>query len=244
MKARLRAAAIIDTIDQLQARIGQRFPDSSLKTVCGELAAHARTVTKRARELGRPYLFLRFLMVASILGAAAAGGWMAWRARGEPLEIGRELAGLTVGLDAAVHLILVAGGVVWTLLTLEQRLKRSRALGDLYRLRSFAHIVDMHQLTKDPTVILSPGPATAASPRREMDQFQLTRYLDYCSELLSLVGKLAALYGEYTRDPQVVDAITSVEDLCGNISRKIWQKITILSALDETAAGGTPANAP
>lgn len=245
MKARLRAAAIIGTLDQLQARIGLRFPDSSLKSVCGELAVHARTVSHRARRIGRPYLFLRFLMLISILGAVAAGGWMAWRAGGEQLEIGRELAGLTAGLDAAVHLIFVAGGAVWTLLTLEQRLKRSRALGDLYRLRSFAHIVDMHQLTKDPTVILSPGPATAASPRHEMNQFQLTRYLDYCSELLSLIGKLAALYGEYTRDPQVVDAIGSVEDLCGNLSRKIWQKITILSALDEAAAaGGTPANAP
>jgi len=243
VKARLRAAAVIETIDQLEARIGVRFPDSSLKAVCGELAAHARTVSERARRIGSPYLFLRFLMAASILATMSAGGWMVWRARGERLEIGRELAGLTVGLDAAVHLILVAGAVVWTLLSLERRLKRSRTLGDLYRLRSFAHIVDMHQLTKDPTAILSPGPVTPASPRREMNQFQLTRYLDYCSELLSLIGKLAALYGEYTRDPQVVDAIHSVEDLCGNLSRKIWQKITILSALDETAAGGTPANA-
>jgi hypothetical protein len=244
VKARLRAGAIIDTIDQLQARIGLRFPDSSLRAVCGELAVHARTVSERARQIGRPYLFLRLLMAASILGAIGAGGWMLRQARGGRFEIGHELGGLTVGLDAAVHLILVAGGAVWTLLTLEQRLKRSRALGDLYRLRSFAHIVDMHQLTKDPTVILSPGPATPVSPKREMNQFQLTRYLDYCSELLSLVGKLAALYGEYTRDPQVVDAIHSVEDLCGNLSRKIWQKITILSALEETAAARAPANAP
>jgi hypothetical protein len=244
VRAKLQAAAIIKTIDQLKERIGLRFPDSGLKSVCGELAIHARTVSQRARRIGRPYLFLRFLRFASILAAVAAGGWLAWLARGEKLELGHELAGLTSGLDAGVHLILVAGGAVWTLLTLEARLKRSRALGDLYRLRSFAHIVDMHQLTKDPTVILSPGPATSASPNREMNQFQLTRYLDYCSEMLSLIGKLAALYGEYTRDPQVVDAIHSVEDLCGNLSRKIWQKITILSALDETAAGGVPANAP
>jgi hypothetical protein len=240
----LRAAAVIDTLDQLQARIAVRFPESSLMAVCGELAAHARTVSQRARRIGRPYLFLRALMAASILAASGAGGWMMWRVRDERLEIGRELAGLTVGLDAAVHLILVAGAAVWTLLSLEQRFKRSRALGDLYRLRSFAHIVDMHQLTKDPTVILSPGPVTPASPKREMNQFQLTRYLDYCSELLSLIGKLAALYGEYTRDPQVVDAIHSVEDLCGNLSRKIWQKITILSALDETAARAAPESAP
>lgn len=236
MKARLRASAVIDTIDQLKERIGLRFPDSSLKAVCGELALHARTVSERARRIGRPFLLLRLLMAAAIVGALAAGGWMASLTRGQRLEIGHELTGLTEGLDAADHLMLVAGAAVWTLLSLEQRLKRSQALGDLYKLRSLAHVVDMHQLTKDPTVILSPGPATTASPKREMNRFQLTRYLDYCSELLSLIGKLAALYGEYTRDPQVVEAINGVEELCGNLSRKIWQKITILSALEDVEA--------
>jgi hypothetical protein len=241
---RLQASGVIATLDRLQGRIGARFPDSSLRAVCGELCTHARTVSRRAREIGRPYLFLRFLMGVSIVAACGAGAWFLTLIPKQKLEIGHELASLTEGTDAAVHLIFVAGAAVWALLNLERRWKRTRALGDLYRLRSFAHVVDMHQLTKDPTVILTPGPPTEASPKREMNQFQLTRYLDYCSELLSLIGKLAALYGEYTRDPEVVEAINGVEDLCGNLSRKIWQKITILSALDEGASGNVPANAP
>jgi hypothetical protein len=240
---RLQAAGVIATLDRLRERINARFPDSSLGAVCGELSAHARTVSKRARQIGRPYIFLRFLMGASIVAACVAGGWFLTLIPKQKLELGHELASLTEGTDAAVHLLFAAGAAVWTLLNLEQRWKRTRALGDLYRLRSFAHVVDMHQLTKDPTVILTPGPATDASPRREMNQFQLTRYLDYCSEQLSLIGKLAALYGEYTRDTQVVEAINGVEDLCGNLSRKIWQKITILSALEDTTAE-VPANAP
>jgi hypothetical protein len=240
----LQASGVIGTLDRLRERIVSRFPDSSLGKVCGELAVHARTVSERARRLGRPYLFLRFLMAVSIVAACGAGAWFLTLIPRQKLEIGHELSSLTEGTDAAVHLLFVAGAATWTLLTLERRWKRSPALADLYKLRSFAHVVDMHQLTKDPTVILSPGPATTASPAREMNQFQLTRYLDYCSELLSLVGKLAALYGEYTRDPEVVEAIHSVEDLCGNLSRKIWQKITILSALDEARAEGAPANAP
>jgi hypothetical protein len=242
--ARLQAAGVIATIDRLHERIGERFPDSGLRAVCADLAAHARTVSRRARRAGRPFIFLRALWIATILAAIAAAAWAVRLLPMQQLQLGSELSGLTVGLDAAVHLALVLGAAAWSLLTLEQRLKRSRVLGDLYQLRSLAHVVDMHQLTKDPTVILSQGPSTASSPERHMNQFQLTRYLDYCTEMLSLIGKLAALYAEYTRDPQVVEAVNGMEELCGNLSRKIWQKITILSALDEYRSGAQPANSP
>jgi hypothetical protein len=236
VRTHLNAASVIKTIDRLSERIEQRFPQSGLLAVCRDMGVHARTVSARARRASSPYLGLRLLIVATILGAfaAVAGALAAFPV--QRLQLGADLAGLTQGLDAAVHLLLVTGAAVWGLLTLEARLKRSRAIGDLYQLRSFAHVIDMHQLTKDPTVLLSHSVETAASPKREMSHFQLTRYLDYCSEMLSLIGKLAALYGEYSRDPQVVDAINSVEDLSGNLGRKIWQKITILSALDEEAS--------
>jgi hypothetical protein len=55
--------------------------------------------------------------------------------------------------------------------------------------------------------------------------------------MLALIGKLAALYAARTQDPQVVAAVNDVESLCTDLGRKIWQKITILSALDERAAG-------
>jgi hypothetical protein len=241
MKAKLDAGAVVTTIDRLNERIEARFPDSGLKGVCAELAVYGRTVSLRARQAGARYLFLRVLIIVLILGAGGGAAWALAAFPKQRLAIGADLAGLTQGLDAAVHLLLVTGAGVWGLLKIEERLKRARAIGDLYRLRSFAHVVDMHQLTKDPTVILARGQTTAVSPKREMTQFQLTRYLDYCAELLALIGKLAALYGEFTRDPEVVEAITGVEDLTGNLGRKIWQKITILSALEEAESS---ANAP
>ena len=60
--------------------------------------------------------------------------------------------------------MLLAGAAIWFLLTAETRLKRRRTLLALYRLRSFAHVIDMHQLTKDPTAVLGKLPPTAASP--------------------------------------------------------------------------------
>jgi hypothetical protein len=132
-----------------------------------------------------------------------------------------------------INLLILLGAGIWFFMTLEQRLKRGRVLEDLHQLRAFAHVVDMHQLTKDPTTILSRGATTASSPKREMSRFQLTRYLEYCAEMLSLIGKLAALYGERTPDTEVLGAVNDVEDLCTSLGRKIWQKITILSALED-----------
>jgi hypothetical protein len=86
----------------------------------------------------------------------------------------------------------------------------------------------MHQLTKDPSVVLGGGPATQSSPTRGMNRFELSRYLDYCSEMLSLTSKLAALYAQNLPDPVILEAVNEVERLTTNLSNKIWQKITIL----------------
>jgi hypothetical protein len=64
----------------------------------------------------------------------------------------------------------------------------------------------------------------------------LSRYLDYCAEMLSLIAKLAALYAGRMQDREVVAAVNEVEELTSNLGRKIWQKIMIISRLDEAQA--------
>lgn len=89
----------------------------------------------------------------------------------------------------------------------------------------------MHQLTKDPNVILnSVSIITPSSPSREMTPFELNRYLDYCSELLSLTGKIAALYVQESRDAVILTAVTDIENLTNDLNRQIWQKLIILQA--------------
>ena len=39
----------------------------------------------------------------------------------------------------------------------------------------------------------------------------MTRYLDYCSEMLSLTSKVAALYAQAFPDPVVTDAVSDIE---------------------------------
>ncbi len=95
-------------------------------------------------------------------------------------------------------------------------------------MRALAHIIDMHQLTNDPHVITNPGRSTKSSPKRAMTDFELSRYLDYCSEMLSLIGKVAALYVQRFDEPVALSAVDQIEDLTTGLSRKIWQKIMII----------------
>jgi len=127
---------------------------------------------------------------------------------------------------------------------LERRWRRNQALRWIHELRSLAHVVDMHQLTKDPQ---HTGRArthdTASSPKRTLTPYLLSRYLDYCSEMFSLIGKVAALYVQDLDDATVIASVSDVDQLTTGLSRKVWQKIVILHSLDGSGTPLTPAAA-
>jgi hypothetical protein len=158
------------------------------------------------------------------------------------LEMGNEVFGIFQGIDAAMNIAVLAGAALFFTISLEDRIKRRRSLRDLHVFRSIAHVIDMHQLTKDPGTLLGHGQATASSPKRTMTKYELTRYLDYCSEMQSLTGKLAALYAQNLPDPVIIDAVNDIEELTANFSRKIWQKISILESYDAVAHGSNATN--
>jgi len=151
------------------------------------------------------------------------------------LQVGKEVFGAFQGIDAAMNITVLAGAAIFFAITFEDRNKRRQALRDLHVFRTISHVADMHQLTKDPSAILGGGEPTASSPKRKMTVFELTRYLDYCSEIQSLTGKLAALYAQNLPDPVVIEAVNDIEELTGNFSRKVWQKITILETYEANA---------
>ena len=61
-----------------------------------------------------------------------------------------------------------------------------------------------------------------------MTRSEMAQYLDYCTEMLSLVGKTAALFAEDTTDGDVLDAVEGIETLTSDMARKVWQKIAII----------------
>ena len=58
------------------------------------------------------------------------------------------------------------GAAVLFLVTLEVRLRRQRALAAIHELRSLAHVVDMHQLTKHPEGLVRKHDASHFGRRR------------------------------------------------------------------------------
>ena len=114
------------------------------------------------------------------------------------------------------------------LVTFETRRKRKRVITATNKLRCFAHIIDAHQLTKDPDRLSKIYSVTRNSPTHSLNEYELGRYLDYCTEMLALVGKLGFLYVQNFDDPQANNAVNDLEVLTTAMARKIWQKIMIL----------------
>ncbi len=223
----LDAEKIIATICTLRQRIGQRFPASGLEQVCGELERLARQTTNRAEWISQPIRGLRITVWSLILVIFLLGIILPFTFKFSEDEV--SFIEFVQVLDAGFNDIVLIGAAIFFLFTLETRIKRRRALAAVHELRSIAHIIDMHQLTKDPERVISKVYVpTELSPKSELTSFQLPRYLDYCSEMLSLTGKLAALYVQKCEDSVALAAVNEVETLTTGLSRKIWQKIIIL----------------
>ena len=226
MFRKLDAEQLVLTAQRLERRIAERFPDAGLAKLAAELTLVTREAQALSRWLATPNRPLRAaitlgiaaLLILVLLGAA--------NLRGESSP--HDWADWLQSLEALVNDIVFVGVAVYFLLGLETRQKRGRALEALHVLRSLAHIVDMHQLTKDPERIVAGGPSTPSSPARTMSAFELTRYLDYSTELLAIISKVSALYVQELADPVTIDAASAVEELAVNLSRAIWQKIVIL----------------
>lgn len=227
---------IADTAQRLNQRVVERFPEAGLRRPLEELEKLARGAGTAAAELGRPLWLLRasaWSLAGLALSALAYGVRQARLAPGEASK----LSDLLQGADAAVNLMILLGaGVLW-LWNLEESIKRRRALALLHQLRELAHVIDMHQLTKDPGTLAVQAGATASSPRRAMSREQLGRYLDYCSEALALIGKVAAVYAQKAEDAAVLEAVDGIEDLTTGLARKVWQKIAILQSFEPRKAG-------
>jgi hypothetical protein len=223
----LHPVPIAATILRLTQRIEARFPNSSLSRLAGELAQVAKANDEVLRKLRRPIWWLRALIALAVAAVAAVIVWAIARLPSAQGGLGG-VTDVVQGFEAATNEVILLSIILLFLVSLEGRFKRRTALQTLHRLRSLAHVVDMHQLTKDPDYALRSPEPTAASPERVLTQAQLARYLDYCSELLALISKLAAVLAQHQQDPVVLSAVNDIEVLTSGLSRKIWQKITIL----------------
>ena len=225
---RLDARAVKATVDRLTGRIRARFPERNLGEVSASLSGAIDELLLRpqarwygwARIASRVVVFLLiavlFIALVVLIGQAADDRQpeSVW----EWVQI----------VESVINDIVFVSIAVFFLWQLPLRWERSHDLASLHRLRSLAHVIDMHQLTKDPDRLRSDFRRTPQTVELGMTAAELSNYLDYCSELLSLVSKTAALFAEHTQDNTVLQTVDSIEDLTTGMGREIWQKIALL----------------
>jgi hypothetical protein len=228
-EATLDPRQIFETVNRLRLRVHARFPNSGLATVAAQLSDVAAKASATSVWIARPIAPLRLLVFSLIVLILSGIGLTLWTL---PLpKGGLELSQFIQVLESGINDVVLIVAAVFFLASLETRMKRSRALRSIHELRAIAHVIDMHQLTKDPEWILTRGSETGILPPRSMTPFELSRYLDYCSEMLSITGKIAALYIQHFDDSVALQAVNEVESVTTALSGKIWQKLMILYAL-------------
>src|SRR5690606_8599331 len=131
---------------------------AGLAAVCEKLVDIARTAQQRSTEITRPIVWVRVVSASIILAVLLTFAWTISQAKlpDQPLTVDE----VVTVLEAGINDVVLIGATIFFLITLETRIKRRRALRAIHELRSMAHIVDMHQLTKDPERVLRQGPDT------------------------------------------------------------------------------------
>lgn len=228
----LDAARVIATVRVLQHRIEERFPGAGLAKVAGELLRVAEAARDNAARISKAVLPLRigivFLIALIVSGLTIS--MVQLEVRSESITF----PDFVQTLEAGINDVVLIGIGIFFLVSLERRHKRRQVLRALHELRSIAHIVDMHQLTKDPGHTLHAFSDTPSSPRRTLSKHLLVRYLDYCAEMLALTGKIAAMYVEQFDDSVVLASVNEIEAMATSMAGKIWQKLMILELTGTT----------
>jgi hypothetical protein len=236
VKEPLEADAVRETVVELEARIAARFPKRGLRQVAKDLALIIDAVETSTAE-GHGRVRLARLTSRVIMGLVLAGTLVIIVFAVKDAAVGKDRVDTFLDLlpliETLINDLVFAGIAVFFLYSFPERVQRGRLLNLLHQLRSTAHIIDMHQLTKDPEQLKPSFVPSSVSKPLELNRDEMERYLDYCSELLALVGKTAALCAEESRDDVVLDTVSTVETLCVGISRKIWQKISNLPPPDQ-----------
>jgi hypothetical protein len=225
---RLLSLELKKTCHRLLGRIQDRFPTAGLLHTCENLLRISEDSENTLKWIKRPNYAIKFLawLLISILIFSLERSWV---------SLGVSFSGLNAAdffqmVDAGFNSAILFGASGIYLMTSEGRWKRKKVINAVNKLRCIAHIIDAHQLLKDPSCIAEKE--TFCSPNRNLNDYDLGRYLDYCSEMLSLTSKIAFLYVQDFDDPIANESVNDLENLTIGISQKVWQKIVILKQKD------------
>ena len=210
-------------IELLRLRVQERFPTANLLNVCNELKELSNNAKANIQHLNKPYVYFRIIFSFLIILTIVLITYTIWHISSQDLP--SNFQSFIATSEALMNELVMIGAAFYFIGKFENSLKQKKILYALQELRTIIHVIDLHQLTKDPAPILQNN--SEHSPERALSKSELNSYLDYCSEMLSLTSKVAATYGFNCNDQIVLETIHNIEVLSGTLSNKIWQKITI-----------------
>jgi hypothetical protein len=223
------------SLDRLHERISARFPDQSLTALAESIKQDVPEAHDQFEKAGARVLRVGRLTRALTAAFVLAVGVALVLALSDFASSRHDGADWLSLVNTVVGDLVYAAVAVVFLWAVPQRLARRSLTDVLHRLRSIAHVIDMHQLAKDPERLRDDYRPTAASVHPHLPdtsgatgRSDLHHYLTYCVELLALVAKSAALCGESSSDPVVLSMVNDIESLTSDMSQKIFQKIALL----------------
>jgi hypothetical protein len=224
----LDASKLLDTSEKMRQRLETRFPGAGLGEVAREVSATTRDAAMRAEKIAAPNIPLRVGLLG-LFGLLILGVILSLT-----FEMGQSIVKVWNALEGMRGAAFTLALILFFFWTLETRFKRRKALKALHELRSLTHVIDMHQLAKDPEQVSEGG--TVEIGGHTMDAAAMAAYLQFCTELLSLVSKIGHLYVQDFPDATSLTAADQVETLATGLSQKIWQKIIILDRIRSDGA--------
>ena len=223
---------LLETIRLFSQRIAKVFPASGLSEVSAELEETAQVCFAEVKKQNRPLWGLRIAVTVAVLLLLTLPLELLFLLR-HPMKFDdlQNFGEFMQATDAGFNVIILLVGAAIFLVSVENRLKRRGALKVLHELRSLAHVVDMHQLSKDPVMdvsTLDDGTRLSDRPKAIKQAQDLWFYLSFSTDLLSVIRKLAACFAQSQTDRIVLDTVNEIETVSTALSRKIWQKMSLV----------------
>jgi hypothetical protein len=148
---KLNSEPIVQQMEVLSKRIEERFPDSGLNAIGKESYKLAQGIKEKHNEFSKPNYFIRvpsYLLIFLIIVGVA---YTIYRIElpGEQLKLFELFSIVESGINDLVFISIA----IYFLFGIETRIKRKKALRAMEELRSFVHVIDMHQLSKEPQTL-------------------------------------------------------------------------------------------
>lgn len=218
------------TARKLVDRIDARFGSCELKRLAELVEKAAASSDTRLRGPYRLGFLVKVLVWPAVFVAllSLAYGFHYLHLR---VEVGTA-GDFVQSLNSALEILIMIAAASWFFLSLGSRLVRRGLKKAVQELAAFVHMADFAQLDKDPDRLTwKPSEITPQSPRmgKVSTAFLLSRYLDYCGEILSLIAKIGALYATQVSDESVLNDLTELEKQTHQLRAIIGAKMSAIT---------------